>query len=192
MPAVITPFAPRFSANANGNIVFVANTLMTAPASSPNAANAQAGIGAYVNNNDFSMVYVDVDSNPLTFDSSSASLSLPTGGSVLFAGLYWGAESDSSSRDKVLFQTPGSSSYTTITGTVIGEDSSHNYSGFADVTSLVQAAGSGNYTVANVQATTGTNEEAGWTLVVAYGDPTDPPRNLTVFDGFALVDSQTP
>jgi large repetitive protein len=191
MPAVITPFAPRFSADANGDIVYVANTLMTAPASSPDASNAQAGVGSKVNNNDFSMVYVDVDSNPSTFDSSEATLLMPAGGSVLWAGLYWGAESDSSSRNRVLFQPPGASSYTTITGTVIGEDSLHNYSGFADVTSLVKAAGNGPYTVANVQATTGTNEEAGWTLVVAYGDPNSPPRNLTVFDGFAEVQSSS-
>jgi hypothetical protein len=58
--AVITPFAPRFSANDTGDIAMVANTLMTAPDSDVDAANARNGVGARINDNDFTMVYVDV------------------------------------------------------------------------------------------------------------------------------------
>ncbi|WP_168222157.1 SdrD B-like domain-containing protein [Aquisphaera giovannonii] len=192
MPAVITPFAVRYSSNANGDIVFAANTLMTSPGNTSAAVNARNGTGSQVNNNDFSQVYVDADSDPSTFDSSAANLSLPAGGSVLFAGLYWGADSSSSSRNKVSFKAPGASSYSTVTGTIIGSTSDNNYQGFSDVTSTVRAAGAGTYAVGNVQATTGTDEEAGWSLVVVYGDPSAPPRNLTVFDGFAVVDSKTP
>ena len=43
----------------------------------------------------------------------------------------------------------------------------------------------GHLHVANVQAGTGGDRYAGWTLVVAYGDPTEPLRNLTVYDGFS-------
>ena len=88
--AVITPFTPRFTTNATGDIAIVGNTLMTAPASDPSAVNAQNGVGSKVNNNDFNMAFVDVDQDSTTFDSSSATLSLPAGASVLFAGLYWG------------------------------------------------------------------------------------------------------
>ena len=56
----------------------------------------------------------------------------------------------------------------------------------------MQAAGAGTYSVANVQAGTGGDRYAGWTLVVAYSDPTQPPRNLTVDDGFVTVSSGSP
>src|SRR4051812_43209867 len=51
LPAIVTPFAPRFSANASGDILFVGNTLVTAPASDSGAANAQAGTGTRLNDN---------------------------------------------------------------------------------------------------------------------------------------------
>ncbi|WP_237722831.1 hypothetical protein [Singulisphaera acidiphila] len=187
-PAVITPFTARFSANDTGDILFAANTLMTAPASDPGAAAAQAGIGTALNNNNFSMVYVDVDSDPTTFNSSRADLHLPVGATVLFAGLYWGADSSSELRTQSLLQTPTSNGYLPIKGALVGANGG-DYQSFADVTSLVQNAGSGTYGVANVQASTGSDKQAGWALVVAFRDPAAPPRNLTVFDGFAVVRS---
>jgi len=53
--AVITPFTPRFTMNATGDIVIVGNTLMTAPASDPSAVDAQDGVGSKVNDNDFTI-----------------------------------------------------------------------------------------------------------------------------------------
>ena len=83
---VITAFAPRFATNATGDIGIVGNTLMTAPASDPNAVNAQNGVGSYINNNDFNMAFVDVDSSSTTFDSSRAGLTLPSERVVEFSG----------------------------------------------------------------------------------------------------------
>ncbi len=60
------------------------------------------------------------------------------------------------------------------------------------MTSLVRGAGGGTYAVGNVQAGTGQDRYAGWTLVVAYEDLTQPPRNLTVDDGFITVSSGSP
>ena len=59
----------------------------------PNASRARNGEGglAALNNNKYAMELVDVDSDPGTFDSSSATLSLPAGATVQFAGLYYGA-----------------------------------------------------------------------------------------------------
>ena len=68
-----------------------------------------------------------------------------------------------------------------------GADERTRYQAFADVTSLVQAGGGGSYTIANVQAGTGADRHAGWSLVVAYQDISQPARNLTIFDGFAQV-----
>jgi hypothetical protein len=55
--AVITPFTPRFTMNAIGDIGIVGNTLMTAPASDPSAVDAQNGVGSKMNDNDFTMAF---------------------------------------------------------------------------------------------------------------------------------------
>jgi hypothetical protein len=141
LPGVITPFTPRFTTNATGDITIVANTEMTAPASDPAAINAQNGVGSKINNNDFNMAFVDVDKDSSTFDSSSASLNLPTGATVLFAGLYWGGRNPNAALERqVKFATPTSSGYSTITGQVLGTSNTSNgddYESFANVTSQV-------------------------------------------------------
>jgi uncharacterized repeat protein (TIGR01451 family) len=190
--AVITPFAPRFSVNDTGDIAIIANTLMTAPDSDANAANARAGTGTVLNDNNFAMVYVDVDSDAATFNSSRATLDIPAGAQVLAAYLYWGGRTTAAGRGNVKFQAPGAAGYTDLTGTVLGSNAAGDYHAFFDVTATVQAAGEGQYAAANVQATTGTDRYAGWSLVVAYRDPASIPRNLTIFDGFAVVDATTP
>ena len=98
-----------------------------------------------------------------------------------------------------LLQSPAGGGYVPINASVFdtytedlgcpaaGVDERTRYQSFADVTSLVQHAGAGTYTVANVQAGTGADRHAGWSLVVAYQDVTQPPRNLTIFDGFGQV-----
>ena len=193
--AVTTPFTVRYQTNDTGDITFAANTLMTAPASDPAAVNAQNGVGSKVANNDFQMTYVDVDSDPNTFNSSRSDLVMPAGSQVLFAGLYWGARTNGTDlnastalRGTVKFMTPGGA-YQDLTGSVFANSSKGNsYQGFADVTSLV--AGAGTYTVANVQAQQNSSDlYAGWSLVVAYRAPGEPARNLTVFDGYGSVDS---
>ena len=68
-------FTARFSTNANGDIAIVGNTLETCQTSVADCANARAGLGTVLNNNNFSMVRVNTDSTAL--DSSSARLSLP-------------------------------------------------------------------------------------------------------------------
>ena len=183
--AVATPFQPRFSTNTTGDITIAANTLMTAgpPATPTQIANAQNGIGSQVNNNDFTMVFVNVDSGLGLFNSSSAEVVAPSGSEVLWAGLYWGGRTDTSTvngqtarRLDVKFRTPGGS-YQDLTGTLIGTTSS-SYQAFKDVTSLVQSAGgAGTYSVGNVQAISNKSDfYAGWSLVVAFRAPGEPPQ----------------
>lgn len=191
--AVTTPFTVRYTTNDTGDITFAANTLMTAPPSDPAAVNAQNGIGSKAANNDFLMTYVDVDSDPTTFNSSRSDLVMPAGSQVLFAGLYWGSRTNGTTvnaatalRTTVKFMTPGGA-YQDLTGAVIGTGG-NDYQSFKDVTSLVAGAGAGTYTVANVQAQKDkTDTYAGWSLVVAYRAPGEPARNLTVFDGYGSV-----
>jgi large repetitive protein len=178
-------FASRFSTNDTGDIQIVGNTLMTCPGSCP---TVQDGTSATLNNNSYNMAYVDIDSDGTTINSSSATLTLPPSSTVLFAGLYWAGDSASASRNQVKFATPSSAGYTSLTGAVSTVPSNNRYQGFTNVTALVQAAGSGAYTVANVQSTSASADRyAGWSLVVVIRDPAQPARNLVVFDGLQLV-----
>lgn len=201
--AVEQPFVPRFTANDRGEIQVVGNTLMTCPAVADCSA-AQQGLGpGSLNNNGWNMVRVDADGDPSTFDSSTANLSLPSGATVLFAGLYYGSRTtagangvaapNAAARGTVRLRTPGSTGYGTVSAAVA--DSSQvagAYVAFADVTAAVAAAGPGQYTLADVQSGTGVDRFAGWALVVAYRDPAEPLRNLNVFDGLATIESSDP
>lgn len=198
-------FAPRFAANVTGgNITVAANTLMTCPAADVNCSAAQAATatGSALSNNAYAMARVDIDADPTTFSSSSAQLNLPAGAQVLFAGLYYGGRTSAgsggapapsaASRAQVRLGVPGGG-YQTLTGVV--DDSaaiSAAYQGFVDVTAQVVTAGSGVYTVADVQAGTGVDRYSGWALVVAYRDGSPPPRNLSVFDGLQSIEQGDP
>jgi uncharacterized repeat protein (TIGR01451 family) len=192
-------FNLRFSANDAGDVVLAANTIMMCsarPNQCPDAEAGQGGLGN-LNNDKYSMAYVNVDNvTPGLFNSSSADLTLPGGlpttQSVLFAGLYWGGRSASTSRNVVQFRPPGGG-YETITGSLTApvapgtSRTPESYQMFADVTPLVRGGGAGTYTVANIQADTGLDRDGGWGLVVVIHDPSQPSRNLSVFDGFAPV-----
>lgn len=155
-------FSPRYSTNDQGDITMAANTLMTCPSSVSTCAASQAGTNT-LSNGDYTMGYVDVDSDANTFNSSQANLAVPAGSTVLFAGLYWAADTSSSLRNKgapnpalantVKFSRPGLVGYSNITASQFDTSAaaSTNFQGFADVTSAVQAGGSGTYGVANVQ-----------------------------------------
>ena len=196
-------FTARFSTNANGDIAIVGNTLESCQTSVADCANARAGAGSLLNNNNFSMARVNVE--PTTLDSSSARLSLPVGARVLFAGLYYGARTNAGTGGKaapdpsaagvsrVDLRPPGASGFERLTAAVDqSSEVTGAYGAFADVTGQVQRAGSGVYTVANVQAATGEDRYAGWALVVAYEAAGEPPRNLTVFDGLQSVTQSKP
>ncbi len=206
-------FTPRFSANDAGDITIVGNTLESCPTADSQCAAARDGTNptlANLNNNFFAagrpMSYVDVDADATTFNSSTADLALPAGSTVLFAGLYYGADHSAgpggaaaqdtspAGRSAVKLRAPGDSGYATLTASVL-DDSTLNpgrYQAFVNVTSRVRSAGSGTYGVADVQAGTGADHYAGWSLVIAYRDATQLPRNLTVFDGLSTIVSNAP
>src|SRR5258707_2014 len=75
--AADAPFTPRFATTVHGTITAVGNTVMTCPIAAANCAAARNG-SAY-NDNDFAMELVDVDGDGTTFDSSSATVTLPAG-----------------------------------------------------------------------------------------------------------------
>jgi len=198
-------FPERYTVNAAGDLVITGNTLMTCPSSASTCAEALRGGGtsSRFNNNSYSMVMVDIDDDPTTVNSSSAALQIPTGAPVLFAGLYWGA---GASGDQAKGRTPadaatarlrlpGATAYTSVTGSVTSmstSGSNKTYAAFADVTAQVRASGRGTYVVADVKGDLGVNHFAGWSLIVVYGDPTEPVRAMSVFDGLVSVTEGSP
>ena len=196
---MVRSFTPRFTTNETGEIRMIGNTLMTCPAGTDCTA-AQSGFASPTGllNNAFNMVYVEIDGSAnSTFNSSEASLMMPAGASILWAGLYWGGDTggapvapSAAQRGNVLFATPVSS-YSSIMAVQV-DNIGTRYQGYAEVTNLVAAAGNGTYRRANVQAGIGGDRYAGWSLIVAFKDNTMPARNLTIFDGFAAVTSTTP
>ncbi|GAA4623198.1 beta strand repeat-containing protein [Cellulomonas oligotrophica] len=207
--ANIDPFAPVFSANAHGTIVMAANTLMTCSAAGVNASTCEpartspdTSIASTYRNNNYTGAFVDVVADgATTFSSSSSTLTVPDGGSVLFAALVWGGRVDtvqSGTADPALrdraWLAVDSATGTDRGGATITADhfaqagTASGYQAYADVTDVVTAAGSGTYTVGNVQSSTGgTNQFAGWSLVVVVADPAEPMRNLSVFRGYSEI-----
>jgi uncharacterized repeat protein (TIGR01451 family) len=195
---LVRGYTPRYATTARGDLLVIGNTLMTCPTAALNCSAAQGG-GSF-NNNSFSMEWVNAD-NVTTSpqNSSTATLNIPGGSTVVFAGLYWGADTSSggtgaaptpASRDVVRFATPASG-YANTTATTV-DVSGTRFSAMADVTSRVQAGGSGTYKVAGIQAGRGADRYAGWSLVVVVTNPTLPPRNMVVFDGYATINSTAP
>jgi uncharacterized repeat protein (TIGR01451 family) len=180
--AAARPFSTRFTANTNGNLTQIGNTIMTCSTCT-------------VINNTSTMINFDGDTDTSTFNSSSANLTIPSGSTVLWAGLYWGARSASTSIGQVLFKTPNSFGYSSVTAsqldTAVGGQA-NEYGGFADVTNLVSAGGSGTYWVGNIQTTTGGGGVwGGWSLIVAYANNNELLNNITVFDGYQVINSAT-
>ena len=151
----------RFSTNDNGNITFAANTLMVCPAAAAgctaarNASPVATGTNNALNNNTYNMQYVNTAPGAVagvaSFDSSSSDLQLPSTATVLFAGLYWGADTSAGSnpngaaaptpgaRNTIGLRVAGAGAYTQITASQldISSSSATRYNAFADVTSQV-------------------------------------------------------
>ena len=151
----IVPFTSVFHTQDNGAVAVFGNTLLTCPTITPGCTQAQLGQGPNLNNNNWSMAFLDADADPSTFDSSSSTVALPQGSTVLFAGLYWGARRTAGANGAAAtsnvallqlmsLQTP-TTGYQTISASSFydgtGFDAGRGYQSFADVTSLVPGRG---------------------------------------------------
>ena len=140
-----------------------------------------------------------------TFNSSSANLILPAGtNTIKFARLYWGGRIDNTaiavSPDtlrRILIRKGTTASYTPAIAPTTNVDlyalnaGETIYQAYVDVTSFVQAHGTGTYTIANLPATTGNvdggGKYAGWSIVVAYANPALNYNSVRIYDGYSRV-----
>ncbi|HEY3760509.1 MAG TPA: tandem-95 repeat protein [Verrucomicrobiae bacterium] len=211
----------RYVTTDSGGITFVGNTLGLAKLTQVNQPGALDAIGAFITLNTNSQVGTYAKGTTLNWsnNSSASVLQLPTNSTVLYAELIWAGTSQISTNTTatgdvipylntpVHFILPNGSSNNitpdTLTasmvtnGTVTAPTSSF-YTRSANVTSLVQAGGSGTYSAggipACVLATEDNNNACGWTLAVVYEDTLLHQRNLSLFVGnsFASTTATTP
>ncbi|SKC11858.1 conserved repeat domain-containing protein [Sphingobacterium nematocida] len=161
------------------------------------------------------MIYVDVDGDNNTKNSSSAQLLLPGGEctEIIYAGLYWTGRAQRSNNSswtiggldkrQVKLKKAGSS-YQNITANSVGGQSeilfptnnnSYIYTAYADVTDYVRKNGVGNYFVADIALAEGSSSQdgtgyfGGWGMVVIYKNTSLKWRNITVFDGYGYMTS---
>lgn len=197
-------FTKRFDTVAKGAITYAANTLMTCDAAlegtfctvarnDRTAPASRPSNSSQLNNNSHQMVQVDVDTDATTANSSSATVSIPAGGSVLWAGLYWTSSAPpgmtATQAKTAKLRGPLDLAYRTVTATDYDTEpsSEYGYSSFLDVTDIVAEQGAGVWTFGGIPILEGKNEAAGWSLVVVYSSPRLPVRDLTVFDGQKIV-----
>ena len=150
--------------------------------------------GKRLNNDQWSMTPYDGDNDPTTTASSGATLSLPSGGTVRWAGLYWSGAWTGAATETIKLRTPGESTYRAISADRVDTTASSQFTAFqayTDVTALVQAAGGGDWWAADPQVVTGTGTYAGWSLVVVADVPGSPNNQVSVFDGMTTIDPST-
>lgn len=214
-------FEIRYQENLKGELTFIANNILNRRSGGDTPEDPYNLTGSSSQYNDYlNMQYIDVDGDPSTFSSSSATFSFSDNSCNLirYAGLYWSATypSENSSQaigtnrqsdfNQVKFKIPGGNYVDIVADEVLydGFTSTDNsmrtnspYACYADVTNLISGLSDpqGEYTVANVRAVTGYiggGASAGWTLVIVYENPTLTGKRITTFDGFARVRSNNP
>ena len=194
LTATAQTFKERYKTTVKGDMIVVGNTVL-----------GTTKTGNYDNKNntngDVTQVYVDIDSDNSTFNSSSANVKDPNPGGVCprtveKAFLYWASSSwgwnksttnlNRGKFNQVKFKV-GNGNYNQIMGTqILSSEDAYIY--VADVTDKLTNV-AGTYTVADIQAPTGkdTGFAGGWTLFIIYKDESKPARNITLFDGYAEV-----
>jgi hypothetical protein len=184
-PGADAAYVQVYSTIQKGALTFTGNTLVV------QSTGTSGTGGAYVAANLGTAVagYQLGTTTNYTLNNSRAVLSLPGGVNVLHAELIWsgtiGGNTTTIMNGNVSFATPSGSSYSIASNRSTDGNSGTYYTRSADVTGLVQLGGAGSYTVGGVPGTlnTGSTDGAGWTLAVAYADPAQVARNLTIFVG---------
>lgn len=206
----------RFDATTAGAVVATGNALGLSKQSNSNGPGIADSIGTFVSLDPESRD--ESPANPInpwptgttddwTQNGSAAQLALPAGATVLYAELVWGGstsyggEDVRSALDTPVLLSAGAASISvqpdpatalTIEQTASGGFAANYYTRSADVTAFVAAHGATQYALEGVPATQATNintlNAAGWTLLVAYGDPTQPIRALQLDVGGGWVD----
>jgi uncharacterized repeat protein (TIGR01451 family) len=216
--AVAPPFKVGYDDVVYGDFLYAGNGVLRCPVAADGApaAGPVATPAACANtadrkdtlvNDDFFMQWADIDADAGTFDSASASVSIPPGAKITFARLNWAgntAATTCGSRAGAPAVLPpgtpakqnvrlsvGSAKSVDIAPSAFIEDDGY-YSAHADVTSQFTSAGTGtalDLTVGNVWAPKGFDCVGGWSVALVYAYPernadyAPNKRKVVVYDG---------
>ena len=219
LTATAQSFNERYKTTLKGNMIVVGNSILnrgdSRPANTPfndwKADNSQRNL-------EYTNVDPGNTRNSSSARVKNPNPSSTCGLTVKKAYLYWGAAYkpdnvtganrltnpvlDPSKFNQLRFRQ-GNGTYHNITGTILHSDGGANpadgrrqsaYACVADVTQYVTSINNETFTVADMQApygneTNGNGYAAGWTLFIIYEDTTKPARNITLFDGFEVVNT---
>jgi uncharacterized repeat protein (TIGR01451 family) len=228
--AIPEPFEPSYARIVGGDFLGVGNGSLRCPVPADNApttgegntpeacADAEQRKNNRVNDN-FFMQWQDVDSDPATYNSSSARLDLPQRATVEFARLSWagntGVFADSTvkmcqsreSETPAILPEGGPQQKIKLRVGDVATDvapvsfmvdppgtfrgSGQFYSAFADVTAAFRTPAS-QVTVGNVWAPKGFGCMGGWSLTLVYSEPGAKKRQVFVYDGHVRQSSTEP
>ena len=150
-------------------------------------------------NNNYNMGYVDVDSDGSTVNSSTATLSLPAGSTVAWAGPLLGrrhvgrhrrlgrAERRQPRHGRLQGRLAAPTRNLRRAADVLTSPAATRYRAFANVTSWSPATTPTPWPTC--RRASGDDRFAGWSLVVAYQDATQAMHRVSVYDGLGTVDS---
>ena len=176
----------------HGGLAMTANTLLACDLAAPACASAM------VTGDNVSAVMTPTNtlagSVAGTTASSSANLQLASGATVTEAYLVWGAASmDGSSLAPdglaVAWLSPPAAGPAFVR-TSLQSVGTNDFYARADVTDLVRQQGSGVYgfgLVGGLAGVNGSNQSAGWALVLIYEHTTEPVRSVVVLDGLSVM-----
>ena len=132
---------------------------------------------------------------------STAVLDIPAGATITYARIYWaGLLAGNMSTDPAVSVLPPGGVNTNVPADdqfFVARGGNRWYQSTAEITNLLTAGGEGAYRVSDIGSIglddlENNDPMVAWLVVVLYSLPTDPPRNLTVFDGLDLVSNGNP
>nr|WP_238535571.1 hypothetical protein [Amycolatopsis mediterranei] len=189
--AAAPPFEVGYDDVVYGDFVYAGNGVLRCPVAADGApASGTVAIPAAcantadrkdtLANDDFFMQWADVDADPGTFDSASASVGVPPGARVVFARLNWAGSTACGPSAVAPPGTPakqnvrlsvGSAESVDIAPSGYTEDGGY-YSARADVTGLfAKVPAAFDVTVGNVWALRGFGCAGGWSIALVYAYP---------------------
>lgn len=221
------PFAVGYDDVVYGDFLYAGNGVLrcpvvadhapaAGPVDTPAACANTADRKDTLVNDDFFMQWADVDADPGTFDSASASVRIPPGARIVFARLNWAGNTTGTTcglREGAPAVPPpgnpatqnvrlsvGSAKSVDVKPSAFAEDGPY-YSAHADVTSQFAGAPTGaalDVTVGNVWAPKGFDCVGGWSVALVYAYPSRNPdfapnkRKVVVYDGHVRQATDVP
>lgn len=207
---IFVPYNTKYQSTVKGDFQIIGNNILNRKTATETTDMPCNGT---TNNNAQNMEYIDIDSDPSTFCSSSCDFIVSNFNTncntIKYAALYWTAilqTNDRTDIDKVKLKIPNLTDYYDITGqiiydanaTPISQTNIKPYVCYADVTNLVKSTSNpiGTYTVGNIISSQGVNYPsgltAGWSLFIVYTDPNGTYKSITAGDDFIFTDNYTP